>query len=145
MSETLAPLVLLLGDDVLARKDAEDAWSKRVFGDANPSFNLAVLSAADGAERAIEVAKTMPMMAPHRLVVIRDIDEAPVALLDDLMAYAERPNPSTTLLLTGRKLPPAQGGVEHEGLLGSHGELKKGTLKPRLQRREDEGQGISWE
>ena len=120
---------MLLGDEALLRQRAEEEWVKRVFGDASPSFNLASFSAADGAERSIEVANTVPMMAKRRLVIIRDMESASVGLLDDLMAYAERPSASTTFLLTGRKMPPASGGVDRgrrlEGRIKKAGEVHR--------------------
>ena len=105
-------LVFLLGDESIGRKRAETELIAAVFGGASPSFNLATFTASDGAERAIEVARTVPMMAKHRVVVIREVESAGVDLLDALLRYAEKPNPSTVLILNGPKTPPATGGVD---------------------------------
>jgi DNA polymerase-3 subunit delta len=68
-----------------------------------------------GEDNAVEVfakARTLPMMSARRLVVLRDAQEAPSALLEALYAYAEDPSPSTVLLVTGTKWPPAEGGTD---------------------------------
>ena len=109
---TQTPVVLLLGDEVLARKQAEQGYVSQVFGENSPGFNLATFSASDGAERSIEVARTVPMMAKSRVVIIRDMEEASVDLLGAILTYIEKPNPSTVLSLSGRKLPPARGGED---------------------------------
>jgi DNA polymerase-3 subunit delta len=118
------PLItLLLGDESHSRKQAEEELVGSVFGDASPGFNLATFTASDGAERAVDVAKTVPMMAKHRVVVVRDLEMAPIDLLDDLMRYAEKPNPSTVMILNGKKTPPAVGGVDRGRRL--EGAIKK--------------------
>jgi len=106
------PVVLLLGDETVARRKAEQAVVSAVFGDAPPSFNLATFTAADGAERAVEVSRTVPMMAKHRVVIVREMEVAGVELLDELLAYVQKPNPSTVLVLNGVKNSPAVGGVD---------------------------------
>lgn len=110
--EVLPQVALLLGDETVARRKAEQGLVHAVFGDASPSFNLATFSAADGAERAVEVSRTVPMMAKYRVVIVREMEAAGVELLDDLLAYVARPNPSTVLILNGVKNPPAIGGVD---------------------------------
>lgn len=112
MSAELKPVVFLLGDEGVGRKRAEEDIVRQVFGDVPSSFNFATFSAADGAERAVEVAKTVPMMAEHRVVIVREMESAPVDLLDGLLSYVEKPNPSTVLILSGAKTPPAAGGVD---------------------------------
>ena len=90
MSRDLPCATFLLGDESVGRKRAEESLVKLVFGDAKPGFNLAAFTAADGAERAVEVARTVPMMASCRVVIIRNMESAGVPLLDDLLAYMER-------------------------------------------------------
>jgi DNA polymerase III subunit delta len=112
MSSDFPQIALFLGDESVGRKRAESTLVDAVFCGASPSFNLATFTAADGAERAIEVARTVPMMAKHRVVVVREMESASVPLLDALLKYAEKPNPSTVLILTGLKTSPATGGVD---------------------------------
>ena len=57
----------------------------------------------------------------------------PPRLLDDLLAYIEKPNPSTLLVLTGAKLPGAEGGMDRgrrlENRVGKMGGLLKFAAK----------------
>lgn len=112
MNKPFPPVVLFLGDEIVGRKRAAQDLVEAVFDGQASSFNHAVFTAADGAERAVEVAKTVPMMANHRVVVVREMEIAPVELLDELLQYTERPNPSTVLILTGTKNAPASGGID---------------------------------
>lgn len=109
MSE-LSSVHLVLGDEVLLVREAADAVVSAAFEGGSPGFNLAVYQAGDGASGALDVARTLPMMARRRVVHIKVMEKATVELLDDLMAYCDKPNPSTVLLLEGRKLPEAVGG-----------------------------------
>ena len=84
MSADFPVIAWFLGDEDVARKRAERDLVDAVFAGASPSFNLAKFSAGDGADRAVEVARTVPMMAKYRVVVIRDMQSATVDLLDDL-------------------------------------------------------------
>jgi DNA polymerase III delta subunit len=78
MSSDFPQIALFLGDESVGRKRAESTLVDAVFCGASPSFNLATFTAADGAERAIEVARTVPMMAKHRVVVVREMESAEV-------------------------------------------------------------------
>jgi len=129
MGDSFPTIAMFLGDESVGRKRAEAELVDAVFGGGSPSFNLATFAASDGAERAIEAAKTVPMMAKHRVVVIREMESASVDLLDDLLAYAQKPNPSTVLILTGTKNAPASGGVDRgrrlEGAVKKMGEVRR--------------------
>ena len=50
MSADLSPVIWLMGDEAVGRKQVEEALVHVVFGDVPSSFNLAT-SAADGAAR----------------------------------------------------------------------------------------------
>ena len=106
------PVLLIVGDEGLLVRKAEQAAVEAAFGGGSPGFNLATYSAEDGAGDALSQARTLPMMAKRRVVVVRQMHKAPVALLDALLAYVENPNPSTTLVLSGKKMPGASGGVD---------------------------------
>ena len=123
MSSDIPVAAFFLGDESVGRKRAEESLVHLVFGDSPPSFNLATFTAADGAERAVEVARTVPMMAKHRVVIVRNMESAGVKLLDDLLQYIEKPNPSTVLILNGQKHPGAVGGVDRGRRL--EGAIKK--------------------
>jgi DNA polymerase-3 subunit delta len=131
VTDSLPPVALLLGDETVARRKAEQELVAAVFGDSPPSFNLATFSASDGAERAVEVARTVPMMAKRRVVIVREMEAAGVELLDELLVYAAKPNPSTVLILNGVKNAPASGGVDRGRRL--EGAIKKCGLVQRFK------------
>lgn len=122
-------VALLLGDVALLVRRAEEALLARVFEGRSPGFNLSVFSAEDGGWGALDQAKTTPMMARRRAVVLRGMDKASADLLDALLAYVEKPNPTTTLVLVGEKLPAASGGVDRgrrlENRIKASGEVSR--------------------
>lgn len=75
------------------------------------SFNRSVFDADD--DRAIDAvadARTPPMMASHRLVMVRALDRASEALFTAIDGYLDNPSPDTILLLTGGSFPAARKG-----------------------------------
>ena len=106
------PIALFLGDEPLRVREAEAHLVEQVLGAAN-AFNLATFQAGepDVLGRIMDLVRTVPMMSRHRVVVLRELDKAPVALLDALLEYAAKPVPSTVLVLCGAKLPEASGGI----------------------------------
>jgi DNA polymerase-3 subunit delta len=113
------PVHLLIGDAGLLVSEAEQALVAAALDGGAAGFNLATHDAADGAPGALSLAQTPPMMARKRVVVIRGMHKAPVALLDDLLAYVERPSPTTVLVLTGEKTPAAVGGKDRGRVLAN--------------------------
>lgn len=104
------PVLLLTGDEVLLLQRAEEDIIKRALPEGRSGFNFSSHSATDGGGAALSDARTIPMMARRRVVVLRDIDKATVALIEQVMAYLQAPSDSSLLVLVGPKLPPASGG-----------------------------------
>ena len=108
----LKPIYLVLSPESLLLQQAEEAVGQAVLTGA-ASLNHDVCRA--GEEAAGEVfakARTLPMMSARRLVVLKDVQEAPPSLLESLFAYAGDPSASTVLLVIGSKWPPASGGTD---------------------------------
>jgi len=112
LKQELAPVWLVLGD---ARPLVEAAL-ERIVGAALeqcglPAFNHSTYRAADpGAVGALATARTLPMMATLRLVVLRDLEEGGDPLFEALVDYVSDPSPSTVLVLTGQGFPPTRKG-----------------------------------
>jgi DNA polymerase-3 subunit delta len=51
-------------------------------------------------------------MAPRRLVELRQVQDAPVAVLDALLEYVQKPVDGTVLMVVGDRMPAASGGVD---------------------------------
>lgn len=108
-----AALYVLVGSEGLLVRNAEEAVRKAVLTGATAAFNDAVLtSGEESAASFVDIARQLPMMAGKRLVVLRQIQEANVALLEQLLTYAAAPVPSTVLVVVGEKMPAAAGGVD---------------------------------
>lgn len=112
-ADAIPPVSLFYGDEDLRVREAEDAAVARALGDDRSGFNFASFDAADAdvASRLVDQARTMPMMARRRVLQLKGVDKAPAALMDALLEYLEKPNPSTVLIISGRKLPETSGGV----------------------------------
>jgi DNA polymerase-3 subunit delta len=52
------------------------------------------------------------MMAPRRVVEVRQVQDANVALLDAILAYVQAPSSSAVLVISGEKFPGASGGMD---------------------------------
>ncbi len=76
-----------------------------------PAFNHTVMRCGMGDPRsAFSVARTVPMMADCRLVVVLDIGEARADFIEAFGEYASSPCPSTVLVLSGAALPKSDKG-----------------------------------
>ena len=76
-----------------------------------PAFNHGSFQASDGGVLpAVSTARTLPMMADRRLVVLRGVQDASAAALTALVEYVSSPNVSTVLVVTAAKFPkPTKG------------------------------------
>lgn len=113
------PVHLLVGDAGLLVSEAEQALVIAALDGGPAGFNLATHDAADGAPGALSLARTPPMMARRRVIVVRGMHKAPVALLDELLVYVENPSPTSVLVLTGDKTPAAVGGKDRGKVLAN--------------------------
>lgn len=99
------PVLLFTGDEALLIQRAEDDVISRALPEGRNGFNFSAHSAGDGGgDSAISLARTVPMMSRRRVVVLRDIDKADAALVDNIMAYLDAPAQSSLLVLSGPKL-----------------------------------------
>ena len=128
--EALSLIYLVLGDaDLLVRQEVDDIVGRALEG------GLAAFNRAEGSleERALPgllgQARTPPMMGPRRVVVVRGIDKARPEDLDALLEYAKNPNPTTVLVIVGRKTPAAVEGVDRgrrlQNAVSRRGQVKR--------------------
>ncbi len=127
-SGTLKPVYLVLGDERFTRNDVITALRGQVLEGAIPGFNEDDFTAGEATVgNVVGAAKTLPMMAQRRWVLVRDVERwEPKAgsddsagssgeagsksggpksnALDELAAYAGAPSPSTVLVLCANKL-----------------------------------------
>ena len=99
-SGAFAPAYLFLGDDDYLKEEKVRAVMTAATDPATRDFNLEVLRATDVDARAIGTAlSALPMMAPRRVVVIRDAGALKKDARTVLTKYLEHPAPDTVLVL----------------------------------------------
>lgn len=102
---SLDPVYVLVGTERLLIERAVDAVRKAVDSMGAPGFNVEVF---DGkgleASHVISAARTLPMMADTRLVLLRHADAMTATEQTNLAEYLDDPSDSTCLLLTATKL-----------------------------------------
>jgi DNA polymerase-3 subunit delta len=85
------------------------AWGRERCGP--PAFNLQNVRCSEpNAAAHLASARTLPMMADLRVVVVRDLAEADDAFMSSLLGYLESSSPSTLLIVTGAGAPKVKKG-----------------------------------
>lgn len=117
----LLPVYVVAGDERLLRDEVVHALREASLSSGLAELNEDKLSAGETpAEKVVAACQTLPMMAARRFVLVRNAErwdsggggdegddvasrtkENP---LDVLCAYAENPNPTTTLVIVATKL-----------------------------------------
>jgi DNA polymerase-3 subunit delta len=97
---TLPAVVAFGGDERIFIDDALSAVRARVLSGGLADFNHDRVSARErGAHDVVNLCRTLPVMAPRRLVEVRDADTLRDDDVDVLASYLERPCPETVLCL----------------------------------------------
>ncbi len=122
----LLPVYLFVGEERLLRDRAIDAVRTAALGGGVAAFNEDKFTAGEASiDKVVGAARTVPMMAPRRFVLVRglerwdtatadedEIDDGPPsakskdgpAPLDDLAEYAKAPVDTTCVVLVAHKL-----------------------------------------
>ena len=113
----LLPVYLFVGDERWLRDRAIAVVRARALGGGIAAFNEDKFTAGEGpASRIISAARTVPMMAPKRYVLVRSLerwekgdgdeedDKDSTSPLDELHEYASAPVDSTCMVLVANKL-----------------------------------------
>jgi DNA polymerase-3 subunit delta len=98
------PLVYLCGEERFLVDRALELLKATMLSPATRDFNYEVLHAKEaGVARIVACARTLPMMAARRLVVVRDADALSADELTQLGSYVSAPSPETCLCLLADK------------------------------------------
>lgn len=97
---------LLAGSERFLIERAADLLKRASLGDGPAGFNDDLFHGNQGfsAQRLINAARTLPMMAAARFVLARDVDQAQPAELEALAAYIPAAVETSCVVLTATKL-----------------------------------------
>lgn len=99
------PVLVLVGSETFLIERAVRLLRKATVGDGPRGFNDDLFhgTGLQGA-RVAASARTLPMMASARFVLVRGAHDAPAAELDALAGYVADPSPSTCFVITAEKI-----------------------------------------
>jgi DNA polymerase III subunit delta len=106
----LLPLYVIAGEERFLRDRLVAEIRAAALGNGPPAFNEDRFTAGENdVDRVLSAARTVPMMAARRFIMVRSIERwesasADGSPYDKLAAYAENPVPSTCLVLVGDKV-----------------------------------------
>jgi DNA polymerase-3 subunit delta len=108
----LLPVFLLAGEEHYLRDGVVRALRDAALGRGPAAFNEDRFVAGEcDVGKVLAAASTVPMMSERRFVLVRNVErwegrgeDSQSAALDELARYAEKPVPSTCLVLTAEKL-----------------------------------------
>ncbi|MCZ7681032.1 MAG: hypothetical protein M5U28_20495 [Sandaracinaceae bacterium] len=100
------PVYVLYGTERFLIERATSLLKRAAVGDGIAGFNDDLFHGNAGlsAQRVIAAARTLPMMASARFILVRDVDAAPAEEIEALAAYVAAPVDTTCLVLTASKL-----------------------------------------
>ena len=90
---------VLYGDDTFLRDCHRKEITSLVVGDADPQVCVTTFDASAELADVLDELRTLPLLAPRRLVVVRDADDFVKANRERLERFLQSPPASATLLL----------------------------------------------
>jgi DNA polymerase-3 subunit delta len=99
------PVCVLSGSERVLVERAIDALKTAALGDGPSGFNDDLFQGAGlAASKVFSAARTMPMMAQRRFVLVRSVEKMADAELEALATYLQKPSPDACVVLCAEKL-----------------------------------------
>jgi len=95
----LKPIYILHGEDAFLRDASRREIVAAAIGDADPQTCVAPFDATAELADVLDELRTVPFLAPRRVVIVRDADAFVVAHRDALEKYLAKPSETATLIL----------------------------------------------
>lgn len=106
-SGQIDPLYLFYGEETYLLQEYTASCANQILGTAPRDFNYDVFTASsDHLNETLSLAKTLPIMSTHRVLVLHDIHKLRKAEVRELDAYAVSPSASTALICTTDSTTP---------------------------------------
>ena len=134
----LFPLYFLHGQETYLMEEARERIESLCLMPKGRDFNYDLFLGGEiSANRVIDVAKTLPMMSPWRLVVVKDAHLFNNQEVKVFIPYLENPSPTTCLILLGGGLGSWKGCIkilESQGRVVSFPHPRGGLLTRHIVR-----------
>lgn len=139
-SGKLKSVYALVSEETFLRDEAANALREAALKGGVAGFNEDLFHGKEVTGMTIaNAAQTLPMMAPMRLVFVRDIDQ--ISEPDALVAYVLDPNPQTCLVMTANKLNGSTKlakALKKTGARYDEKAVKAGDMRDFIRRQADE-------
>ncbi len=96
---SIKPIYILHGNDAYLRDEHRRALLAEIIGQADPQVCVAAFDATAELAVVLDELRTLPFLAPRRVVIVRDADAFVSAHRDSIERYLESPAESGTLVL----------------------------------------------
>ncbi len=105
LQKKISPLTILFGEEPFGLEESINLLSETFLDQATRDFNFQQFSSREhGIETVLNAARTFPVLASRRLVVLRNIHELTPGELEILSSYLLDPSPETVFLMTAERL-----------------------------------------
>lgn len=98
-SPATKPVYVFHGDDAFLRDAAREEILSALLGEADPQLCVASFDATAELADVLDELRTIPFLAPHRVVIVRDADAFIAAFREELEKYLQSPSPTASLIL----------------------------------------------
>lgn len=100
MSEAIVkPVYVLHGSDDFLRRQRRQEITAAIVGQADPQLAVASFDATAELASVLDELRTMPFLAPHRLVIVSEADEFVTRHRESLEKYLAAPSSNGSLML----------------------------------------------
>lgn len=93
------PVYAFVGEDAFLKAQARQNVIAAAIGDADPQMCVSQYDPEVELSTVLDELRTMPFLAPHRVVIVREAEAFVAANRDGLQKYLESPSANGTLIL----------------------------------------------
>lgn len=132
----VAPVYCLYGEEEYRREQALNQLLDALLTEGTRDLNLdQVRSGEAGTQSILGSARTLPFLAPRRVVLVRAVEDLSREQQEELLAYLNDPSPTSCLVLAGRRLDlrtRLAAAIQKKGILLRFDRLESDSLKESL-------------